>query len=63
MADIKLDNSNPNAMTYITDELAFTILGGIRLDGLDRLLSRRVSRQSLTTFLPRTEGDSSGLEW
>lgn len=35
--DFKLDTSNPNAITYITDELGFTILGGIRLDGLDRL--------------------------
>jgi hypothetical protein len=36
-ADIKLNTSNPNAITYITEELGFTILGGIRLDGLDRL--------------------------
>jgi hypothetical protein len=36
-AEIKLDTSNPNAITYITEELGFTILGGIRLDGLDRL--------------------------
>jgi hypothetical protein len=35
--DVKLDISNPNAITYITEELAYTILGGIRLDGLDRL--------------------------
>jgi hypothetical protein len=35
--DVKLDTSNPNAITYITEELGFTILGGIRLDGLDRL--------------------------
>ena len=33
----KIDISNPNAITYITEELGFTILGGIRLDGLDRL--------------------------
>jgi hypothetical protein len=33
----KLNVSNPNAITYTTDELGFTILGGIRLDGLDRL--------------------------
>ena len=31
------DFTNPNAITYITEELGFTILGGIRLDGLDRL--------------------------
>ena len=35
--ETKLDISNPNAITYITDELGFTILGGIRMDGLDRL--------------------------
>jgi len=37
VADTKLDISNPNAITYCTEELGFTILGGIRLDGLDRL--------------------------
>ncbi len=36
-ADLKLDISNSNAITYITEELSFTILGGIRMDGLDRL--------------------------
>ncbi len=35
--EIKLDISNPNAITYCTEELGFTILGGIRMDGLDRL--------------------------
>lgn len=34
---IQIDTSNPNTITYITEELGFTILGGIRLDGLDRL--------------------------
>ena len=33
----KIDSSNPNAITYCTEELGFTILGGIRMDGLDRL--------------------------
>jgi ABC-type dipeptide/oligopeptide/nickel transport system ATPase component len=33
----KIDTSNPNAITYCTEELALTILGGIRMDGLDRL--------------------------
>lgn len=37
MADLKIDSSNPNAITYCTEELGFTILGGIRMDGLDRL--------------------------
>jgi len=32
-----IDTSNPNTITYITEELGFTILGGIRMDGLDRL--------------------------
>jgi hypothetical protein len=36
-ADLKINIANPNAITYCTDELGFTILGGIRLDGLDRL--------------------------
>ena len=35
--DLKIDISNPNAITYCTEELGFTILGGIRMDGLDRL--------------------------
>ena len=34
---LKIDVSNPNAITYCTEELGFTILGGIRMDGLDRL--------------------------
>lgn len=33
----QIDISNPNAITYVTEELGFTILGGIRMDGLDRL--------------------------
>lgn len=32
-----LDVSNPDAIIYATDELKFTILGGVRLEGLDRL--------------------------
>lgn len=35
--DLKINVANPNAISYTTDELGFTILGGIRLDGLDRL--------------------------
>jgi len=35
--DVKIDTTNPNAITNCTSELALTILGGIRLDGLDRL--------------------------
>jgi predicted transcriptional regulator len=32
-----IDVSNPDAITYSTEELKFTILGGVRLEGLDRL--------------------------
>ncbi|MGL4283610.1 MAG: hypothetical protein ACRCSI_08350, partial [Eubacterium aggregans] len=34
---LKIDVSNPEAITYITEETGYTILGGIRLEGLDRL--------------------------
>lgn len=34
---VQLNTSNPNAIVYQTEELGFTVLGGIRLDGLDRL--------------------------
>lgn len=33
----KLNTSNPEAITYATEEICYTILGGIRLEGLDRL--------------------------
>ena len=33
----KLDTANPEAITYCTEELGFTILGGVRLEGLDRM--------------------------
>ena len=33
----QINVSNPDAITYSSDELLFTILGGIRLEGLDRL--------------------------
>ncbi len=32
-----INTSNPEAITYTTEELGYTILGGIRLEGLDRL--------------------------
>lgn len=35
--DLKINVSNPEAISYVTEELGFTILGGIRIDGLDRL--------------------------
>lgn len=34
---LTINTSNPEAIVYTTDELGFTILGGIKLDGLDRL--------------------------
>ncbi|WP_211327026.1 hypothetical protein [Chitinophaga flava] len=33
----QINTSNPEAISYQTEELGFTILGGIRLDGLDRM--------------------------
>jgi predicted transcriptional regulator len=35
--DSKINVTNPEAITYQTEEIAYTILGGIRLEGLDRL--------------------------
>ena len=35
--ELKINVSNPEAIVYTTEELGFTILGGIRIDGLDRL--------------------------
>ena len=32
-----INTTNPEAITYTTDEIGYTILGGIRLEGLDRL--------------------------
>ncbi|MCA6438027.1 MAG: hypothetical protein IM600_16820 [Bacteroidetes bacterium] len=33
----KINTQNPESITYTTEELSFTILGGIKLEGLDRL--------------------------
>ncbi len=33
----KLNTANPEAIAYATEELGYTILSGIRLEGLDRL--------------------------
>lgn len=33
----KINTTNPEAIAYTTEELGYTILGGIRLEGLDRL--------------------------
>lgn len=34
---LQLNTANPDAITYQTEEILYTILGGIRLEGLDRL--------------------------
>jgi len=34
---VKINTTNPESITYTTEELSFTILGGIKLEGLDRL--------------------------
>lgn len=34
---ISINVNNPESITYTTEELSFTILGGIKLEGLDRL--------------------------
>lgn len=36
-AETKINTANPEAITYNTEEITYTILGGIRLEGLDRL--------------------------
>ena len=33
----KINTQNPESITYTTEEVNFTILGGIKLEGLDRL--------------------------
>lgn len=35
--ELKINITNPEAITYQTEEITYTILGGIRLEGLDRL--------------------------
>ncbi len=37
MQQNQINITNPEAITYNTEEIAYTILGGIRLEGLDRL--------------------------
>lgn len=37
MQNNSINTTNPEAITYTTEELGYTILGGIRLEGLDRL--------------------------
>lgn len=35
--ELKINTANPDAIVYLTEEIGYTILGGIRLEGLDRL--------------------------
>ena len=35
--DLQINVANPEAIAYATDEIGYTILGGVRLEGLDRL--------------------------
>jgi len=34
---MKLDTTNPHCFTYMTDELLIELLGGVRVEGLDRM--------------------------
>ena len=55
---LSIDTSNPDAITYSTDELVFTILGGIRLEGLDRLrvtLRTEVAHRKFPHYLNNPE--------
>ena len=35
--NMTLETNNPHCFTYKTDELLIELLGGIRIDGLDRM--------------------------
>jgi hypothetical protein len=35
--NFKIDITNPEVITYITNEIGYTFLGGIRLERMDRL--------------------------
>lgn len=54
----KLHTGHPDAMAYETEELRFTVLGGIRLDGLDRLrvtLKTEVTERKFKHYLNNPE--------
>lgn len=56
--NVKINTTNPDAITYQTDELGFTVLGGIRLDGLDRLrvtLKIEVTNRKFKHYLNNAE--------
>lgn len=51
---VKINTTNPESITYQTEELSFTILGGIKLEGLDRLrvtLKIEVANRKFTHYL------------
>ena len=53
-----LNTQNPEAISYQTEELHFTLLGGIRIDGLDRLrvtLKIEVINRKFTQYLNNPE--------
>jgi hypothetical protein len=54
----QLNTSNPQSISYTTEELSFTLLGGIRLDGLDRMrvtLKIAVSNRKFDHYLNNPE--------
>lgn len=54
MEAITLNTSNPEAISYQTDEVLYTVLGGIKLEGLDRLrvtLKIEVTNRKLKHYL------------
>ena len=50
-----LDASNPEAITYSTDELKFTILGGIRLDRLRVTLRTEILSRKFPHYMNNPE--------
>lgn len=44
--EAKLNIQNPDAISYQTEEILYTILGGIRLEGLGRLRGHYQGRSS-----------------
>ena len=59
MATKELNTTNPDSLTYQNEILKLTALGGIRLEGLDRM---RVTLKAELTGSPRPPPDSSSFE-
>lgn len=54
MKETQLNTQNPESMTYQTEEMSYTILGGIRLESLDRMrvtLKIEVINRKFTEYL------------